>query len=118
MNETQFAEAYAEAQAAVDRLKVVTGDARDALLLELSENTLVLRETAIREHLNGCSVHTDCGWGETPEPNNSRNDLTWESSWRQGLLAEVAEGIKTGTIAPWTPQPKLVLSDLPFYRAR
>lgn len=118
MTETEYAESYDQALKGAERLKVVTGDEREELLLQLSENALILRQTAIRDHLDGCSIHTDCGWGDVPEPNNPLNDFTWESGLRQGLLAEAAEGIRTGAIVPWAPQPKPDFSNLPFYRAR
>lgn len=118
MTETEFADSYALALTLADRLKVVVGDERDEVLQTLSETALVVRNTAIREHLSACSIHAECGWDGVQEPNNPLNDYTWEGAWRQGLLSEAAEGIRTGTIAPWLPVPRPVFSDLPFYRAR
>jgi hypothetical protein len=102
-------------------IEAAAAEAVPDLLRSASNITLVLRHTAIQEHLRGCQNHVACGWLDTSEPFNVRNDESWSSPEKLQLIAATQRGIADGSIVPWLPAAPPANpnpEDYPLFRAR
>lgn len=121
MNETEFDEQMQRAAEVRDLIAMASTNDMPGMLNMASEIDLVLRQTAINEHLRVCNDHGTCGWLDVPEPWNVKSDDSWKSDFRKDLLDRAREAIKDGSVEPWLPEApaeNLNPQDYPLFRAR
>ena len=122
MNETSYAELLSQAVDAAEQLQEATSEERAAILSALADNNLVVRNTIIRDHLQGCQNHFNCGWQDVQDPSTPRNEDSWAT--RSALVVTARDAIREGHVNPWLPEVRPTVEQLsnaslfPFYRAR